>query len=1042
MQGKGLVRFFAIIMILACTYQLLFTWKANQVNNRAKKHAIQSVAESADLTGNALQEAREVAKSSYLDSMTNENVLNLLVKKFTYKQCKENQLNLGLDLQGGMSVVLQVSLKELIVSLSDNSKDKFFLEALELAEDNMTNSTDDYVTLFYNAFKELNPSGELNTIFSSIDLQDRINFSSTDQEVLAVIREESNEAVENTFNRIRTRIDQFGVAQPNVSLDPVKGRIIVELAGVDDPERVRKILESIANLELWETFTTQEIGQYLNEANDAVATYLERTNPSEKEDVISLDDVLEDVEEEVVEEALDVVETIDDKLSLLDEGDSAELNSDDLLGNLDDEDTSEVSGLDDKRFPLYSKLKPNADQNGQWSNSPVVGFAYSRDTAKVNEYLNLPEVKDIFPRNLAFFWSAQPTENDQTVYLLYAMKGSTQDKEPLLDGGDIVDAGDDINAEGEVVVNMRMNKAGSNLWARYTGDNIGKFIAVALDDKVYSAPVIQGKIAGGQTQISGNFTVAEASDLGKILKTGKLPARPIIVEEAIVGPSLGKTNIQKSLRSLVFGFLIVIGFMILYYAGAGIIADIVLLLNLFFIIGVLAQLKATLTLPGMAGIVLTIGMAVDANVIIFERIREELRKGKGLKLAIADGYKYSASAIIDANVTTLLTAIILAWVGMGPVLGFATILIIGILSSLFTAVLVSRLLIEWRTKNNREISFSSPISKDAFSNMNIDFLSFRKIAYGVSLAIILAGAASMFTKGFDLGVDFKGGRDYTIKFDEPVNTSDIKTGLDEVFEGGTIVKTFGASSQVKVTTSYLINQSGKSTDSLVERTLYSGLSEFLPQGTTYESFRSDNVQSSRKVDPTISDDIMKSSVKATLLAFLVIFLYILFRFRKYSYGVGAVVTVIHDSLVLLGIFSIFNKILPFSLEIDQAFIAALLTVIGYSLNDTVVVFDRIREYLILHPKRVMKDVVNSAVNDTLSRTIITSLTTLIVVLILFIFGGEVIRGFSFALLIGILVGTYSSVFVATPIMYDLTNKNQAKNLSRPKSKTKKKAVKA
>lgn len=1020
MQGKGLIRFSAIFLIVVCIYQLLFTFKVNQVEKGAVQYAEKAVKaeDAASLYPNDLKsqtfyndsvgEMRRLVKNRYLDSISTEKVFNLLITQYTYRECKERQLNLGLDLQGGMSVVLQVSLKELLISMSDNNTDKNFLKALDLAEQKQASSTADFITLFYDSYKEVAPGSRLAPIFATRDYKDLIPFASTDQEVLKVIRDEAESAIRRTFNIISSRIDQFGVTQPNLTLEPTRGRIIVELAGVDNPSRVRKLLQATASLEFWETYKVSEIGGYLNDANTAIKEYLElEKNVTEAESVLEPSALTP-----AGETKEDTSKTLLDKISTT--GDSAETD--------EDKEASMEEFMQEN--PLFSILQPNINSNNQYVESPIVGFSRARDTAIINGYLKLSTVKDIFPRELSFKWGAKPFDDENPYFSLYAIKKLINDDRPPLDGSAIVSARQNIDQTGQIIVEMNMNSEGAAIWKKLTGQNVNKHIAVVLDNVVYSAPVVNQEISGGTSQISGGFTIQEAQDLANILKTGKLPARAQIIEENIVGPSLGKESIAAGLRSLVIAFLIVMAFMVLYYSSGGIVSDLVLLLNVLLIFGVLAALGATLTLPGMAGIVLTIGMAVDANVIIFERIREELLKGKVLKTAIADGYKNSYSAIIDGNVTTLITAIILAWVGMGPVLGFATILIIGILSSLFTAVLVSRMLIDTWVEKGKGIKFSTTLSEKLFSGINLDFLGTRKIVYGISGTFIAIAIASMIFKGFQMGVDFKGGRDYQVQMEKAVNTTEIKASLDKVFGGGTVVKTIGSSNKIKVSTAYKIGEKGEQADKAVDSTLFNGLKPFISENITFDVFRSQFIQSSLKVDPTISTDIKRSSIIAVLLSLLAISLYILVRFRKWQFSVGAVASLIHDTLFVLGVFSLFSTILPFSLELDQAFIAAILTVIGYSLNDTVVVFDRIREYIGLHPKKPLKDVVNDAIASTLNRTVMTSFTTLLVVAITFIFGGEVIRGFSFALLIGILVGTYSSIFVASTIMFDLTkNKN-------------------
>lgn len=1059
MQSKGLITVIASLLIVVCAYQLLFTWKVTQVEKKAKTYA-ESLYD-ADQT-----ELIRNAKNLYLDSLSEEKIFNLGFKKFTYAECKKNQLNLGLDLQGGMSVVLQVQLKDFLKGLSGENQNVAFNEALDLAEAEHMKTGADYIDLFIKHLKVVSPEGEnvrLAPIFNTRDNQDEIPFDLSNEETEKIIRTKAAEAITTTYNMISARIDQFGVTQPNIQLEEKRGRIVVELAGVDNPNRVRTLLQSTANLEFWLMYKVAEVGNYIIQAEEIIKDELaieEALNGTAEadEDLAGLEDAEATTIETVTEEANEAV--VDDALAELEGG-----QEDTLLDELDEleGDSSELdlSPEEVKRlYPIRSIFQLSVSSEGQWIDGPAIGYAQIKDTAQINEYLNNPKVQEIIPEQMKFRWGYKHIDGAKTLIYLYAIKTQRGSDDPILDGSVVKNAKKDIDQTGMNVVSMDMNNEGSKIWCDVTGDNVGNHIGIVVDNGVVSAPVINGKICGGSTQISGAFRIEEAQDLANMLEIGKLPARAEIVEEEIVGPTLGKDNIRNGLLSLAAGLLIVVGFMILYYAGAGVVSVIVLMLNLFLIIGVLASLGATLTLPGIAGLVLTIGMAVDANVIIYERIREEIDKGKGLRQAIADGYKYSTSAILDANVTTLLTAFILFSVGKGPVKGFAAILIIGIFSSLFTAVLVARVMIESYLGKHKDktIGFSTALSNNRFKNINIDFLGMRKTAYILSGLLTLAGIASIAITGFDFGVDFKGGREYKVEFAESVSTSAIKDALDDAayFDGGTIVKAFGSDKKIKVTTSYKINEPGEDVDNEVEEKLFHGLQPYLgeipdsiPDEQAFAYFKDNNLLSSTEINPLISVDFKKSAVWATLLSIGVIFLYILLRFSslnrggriKWEYAVGAVATIVHDVAVVLGIFSLLKGILPFSLEIDQAFIAALLTVIGYSLNDTVVVFDRIREYLGLHPKKDKAEVINHAVNDTLSRTLITSLTTLFVVAILFIFGGSVIQGFAFALLIGIIVGTYSSVFVATPIMYEMSKNSDVKVVPVKTSRSDKKGSK-
>lgn len=1055
MQSKGLITAIASILIVVCAYQLLFTWKVNQVENKAVAYA------ESKYDASQTEDIR-VAKNMFLDSVSNENVMNLGFKKYTYAQCKKNQLNLGLDLQGGMSVVLQVQVKQFLQSLSGNNKNEAFNTALEKAEAEHKQTGADFISLFVKNLKAESPEGNnvrLAPFFNTRDNQDEMNFDDSNEDVEKFLRKKVDNAVNTTYNLISARIDKFGVTQPNIQLDARRGRIIVELAGVDNPARVRDLLVSTANLELWNMYRAAEVGNLLAQADLVLREELALEEALKAEEAGEVEEVVEEVQEEIIENVdgaiEEVAEEVDGEISLDGESTDEEIEGDSSFLDLSDEERK-------AQFPLTSMFSFNVDNNRQYRDAPEIGFVQVTDTAEFNQRLNSEKVLEILPEQLQFKWAYKgfKDDNGRNWIALYAVQTGRGDDEPILDGSVIKDARKDIDQTGKNVVNMNMNNEGSRIWCDVTTEREGDFIGIVVDEEVVSAPRINGKICGGNTQIMGDFTIEEAQDLASMLEIGSLPANAEIVEEEIVGPTLGKKNIRNGLMSLLAGLLIVVGFMMLYYAGAGVIAVIVLLLNLFLIIGVLASFGATLTLPGIAGLVLTIGMAVDANVIIYERIREELDKGKGLRLAIKDGYKYSISAILDANITTLLTAFILSSVGKGPIKGFAVILIIGILSSLFTAVLVARVMIESYLGNdkNKTIGFSTPLSKGRFKDLKFDFLGNRKKAYMVSGFLVLLGLASIFARGFDFGVDFKGGREYVVEFDNAVSTSEIKDILDSenYFINGTIVKTFGTSNKIKVTTDYKIDEGGVETDAAVERILFSGLQNYLPaaaQGDTdaaFAAFKDGNLLSSTKINPIISVDFKKSAIWATVLSILGIFLYILIRFSainksgrvKWEYAVGAVVTIAHDVLVVLGIFSLLKGILPFSLEIDQPFIAALLTVIGYSLNDTVVVFDRIREYIGLHPKKDKAEVINSAVNDTLSRTLITSITTLFVVGILFVFGGSVIKGFAFALLIGIIVGTYSSVFVATPVMYEIGKDKDIKPVTTKSKKGKAKSKKA
>ncbi len=1026
MQGKGVVKFFAIALVIVCLYQLSFTWIVSNIEKDANQYAT-NIAENSGLTDqDEINNLLKTKEQEYLDSINTEVVYDLFIKQYTYRECKELQLNLGLDLQGGMSVTLQVSLEDMVKSMANDSKDPTFNKALALASKRQTNSQDNFVTLFGTAINEVDPDFQLASVFASLENKDVIDYNSTNEEVLAVIRKESDDAVKRTFNILRTRIDKFGVTQPNISLQASTGRISVELPGVKDPARVRKLLQATAKLEFWETFDNREVLDYLTQANKKLG---EKESLSDTTGTnLSISDSSTTTEEDPISNLLgEAEETIDSTLEAVEDTASSILG--DLIGESDDSTEAETFSAEDfaKENPLFSILSPvgrNTEQGFFPQEGPAVGYTLGKDRKKVDEYLEMDIVKSIFPRNIKFLWGAKPINEENDVYMLYAIKTRTNDDRAPLEGDVITDARQDFDPSRSVEVSMNMNTEGARIWKRLTGDNVGKSIAIVLDDLVYSAPNVNSEISGGRSSISGSFEINEAKDLATILKAGKLPAPARIVEEDVVGPSLGQESIDAGLNSLIGGLALVLLFMIVYYGGGGIVANVALVFNLFFIIGILSSLGATLTLPGIAGIVLTIGMSVDANVLIFERIKEELFRGKGLRLAIVDGYKNSYTSIIDANLTTLLTGIILAFFGSGPILGFATVLIIGILSSLFTAIMITRLLVDIYIGKDKAISFANKVTEKTFRNLNLNIINKRKIGYVISSILIIAGIASIITKGFELGVDFKGGRTYVVRFDEAVNTSSVREALYDSFGEFPIVKTFGNENQVKINTAYMIEDKSTETDSIIEHKLYEGLSLFFDEDVSFENFIENYKMSSQKVGPTIADDIKTGAVWATIFALIGIFIYLLIRFKKWQYGLGAIFALFHDVMIVLGLFSILSGILPFSLEIDQAFIAAILTVIGYSINDTVVVFDRIREYLGLHPTTEKKEVFNQAINSTLSRTMITSLTTLLVVIILFLFGGEVIRGFSFALLIGILAGTYSSVFIAAPTVVDLDGKEK------------------
>lgn len=1015
MQNKGAIKFLAVMFALVSLYQLSFTWKTVKVEKQAKEYA----------DGDLLKQ------NLYLDSISTEPVYNFFwIKKFTYRDCKERELNLGLDLKGGMNVILEVSVVDVIRSMSNYSADTTLNRALELAKTRQKGEGQtNFVNLFGEEFQKIDPNAKLAAIFNTIELKDKINFNSTNQEVLNVLRTETEAAISNSFNILRTRIDRFGVTQPTIQRLGNSGRILIELPGIKDPERVRKLLQGTANLEFWETYENAEVQEYLYAANAKIKELNEvKEALTQKEDANVLAPKEEIQKEEQVKEVSDT-----SSLSLIDK-----LESDTTAT-----DTSAVNTNLSKDYPLFAVLQPRFSNDNRPLPGASIGISHFKDTSKVNEYLNIPQVKALFPRNMRLLWTVKAIDKEENYFELVAIKVTSRDGRPALEGDVITGAKKEYSqATGRSEISMSMNTEGAKVWARLTRDNIERCIAIVLDNYVYSYPRVNQEIKGGRSSITGDFTVAEAEDLANILKSGKMPAPAHIEQETIVGPSLGREAISKGLISFVVAFAVVLLYMLFYYSKAGWVANLALIVNVFFIMGVLASLGAVLTLPGIAGIVLTIGMSVDANVLIFERIREELASGKGIKFAIKDGYQNAYSAIIDSNLTTILTGIILAYFGKGPIHGFAVTLIIGILSSLFSAIFITRLVFEASLRKNRVMKFSTKLTENAFKNVNIDFINGRKISYVISSILVIISIGSLVTRGLNQSVDFTGGRTYVVRFDQKVSTSDIQASLFNSFGTTPEVKTYGADNQVKITTKYMIDVATPSeedialssdylttkqpdVDDIIEVKMYLALKEkFLSENTTFKDFITLNRMSSEKVGPTIAGDIKKSAIYAIVFALLVIFLYILIRFRNWRFGLGAVVALMHDILIILGIYSLTYSFMPFSMSVDQSFIAAILTVVGYSINDTVIVFDRVREYLTQFQKRTRKEILNSALNSTLSRTFSTSFSTFVTLLTIFIFGGEVIRGFIFAMLVGVVVGTYSSLFIASPVVYDSVRADQ------------------
>lgn len=1006
MQSKGAIKLFAIVLALVCLYQLSFTLVTRGVEADARDYANND----------------PIKEKEYLDSIGPKGVYNIGVKDYTYRECKEREINLGLDLKGGMNVTLEVSVMDLVRSMAgQNSEDPTFKKAIERASELQRNSNKDFVTLFGQAFTEIDPNASLAAVFANIENQDKIKFNSTNEQVLKVLKGESDAAISRSFNILRTRIDKFGVSQPNIQ-QLGSGRILVELPGVKEPDRVRKLLQGTAKLEFWETYTFGEVAPGLVAVNTMLA------NESKKDSLLgSLTSVIDSsttASTTSIDTTLASTTAKDTtKVSLVDKMGKDSTASKDTAGGKTFEEFARENPLFAVLFPSDGQVRTQEEKN-IIDKQCVIGYSLIKDTAKVNRILERDDVKAALPKNLRLLWTVKPRSAETQSLELIGIKSAGRDGKAPLDGAAISDARQDFgqfNSKPEI--SMRMNPDGAKVWKRLTGENVGKSIAIVLDDYVYSFPNVQGEIAGGSSSITGNFEINEAKDLANILKAGKLPAPARIVEEAVVGPSLGAEAIQNGLLSFLVALCIVFFFMAFYYSKAGIVADITLVVNMFFIMGVLASLGAVLTLPGIAGIVLIIALSVDANILIFERIREELRLGKGLRLAISDGYKHAFSSIIDSNVTTLLLGIILYSFGSGPVQGFATTLIIGILCSLFSAIFISRLMFEYLLDKNKEIPFWTNATKDPYKNINLPFVENRKKYYIISGIVIAAGIVSIGLKGFNFGVDFDGGRTFVVQFDNATSTQTIRESLAVPFGEAPDVKTFGTDNRYKITTDYLIEENTAEAQAAVTKALYEGVKGQFA-GIDQAKFQETKIINSQKVGPTVADDIKSSAFFAIIFGCALMFLYILVRFKKWQYGLGATVALLHDVLLILSIFSIFNGILPFTLEINQDFIAALLTVMGYSMTDTVVVFDRIREYLGIHPNTDKKVVINNALNSTLSRTMNTSLATFFVLLAIFIFGGDVIRGFIFALLIGILVGTYSSLCIASPIVIDFDKKEK------------------
>ena len=1001
MQNKGAIIILAIALGLVSIYQLSFTGATYKVKIDARKYA------KGDL----------VKELAYLDSISTlpKEKWNYLGN--TFKECQKKELNLGLDLKGGMNVILEVSVEDILRAISNYNPDKTFNDAIALAKQRQTQSQSDFLTLFGKAFQEIDPNARLASVFGTVEMKEKINFNTTNEEVLKVLDAEVSTAITNAFNILRTRIDRFGVTQPNITQLSTKGRILIELPGVKDPKRVRELLQGTANLEFWETYENSEVINYLSAANN----------------------LLKEIQVNTQKATADSIKQITKTAKLVTPKDTT--GKEESLLDIIQKDTTKVAESKNieqftQQNPLFGLLRPNVNQQGQPAPSSMIGLASFRDTGKVNSYLKMNQIKAIFPRDLKFAWSQLPYDGDasKTLYELHAIKVTTRDGRPPLDGSVITSARPSSGVvTSQIKVDMSMNAEGAKTWARLTRENINRCIAIVLDGYVRSFPRVSVEITGGNSEITGTFTLEQAQDLANVLMSGKLPAPARLISDTVVGPTLGKEAIHSGFISFVIAFVLVLGFMIFYYSrSAGTIADIALFANIFLLFGVLASLNAALTLPGIAGIVLTMGMAVDANVLIYERIREELRHGKGIKLAIADGYKMAYSAIIDSNVTTILTGIVLYIFGTGPIKGFATTLVIGILTSMFTSIFITRIIYEALLKRNANLTFSIKITANVFKHTNIDFIGMRKYFYVGSSVILLAGIGSLIYRGLNPGIDFTGGRTYVVRFDKPVVTEEIAKNLTVTFGELPQVVIFGNENQVKITTKYKINETG--VDDEVETKLYDGLKAMVPGNPTKEEFLSTYRKSSETVGPVVAADIKINAFYAVGVSLIMMFLYIFMRFRHWQYGFGAVMSLFHDVLLVIGVYSILWGFMPFSMEIDQAFIAAILTVIGFSINDTVIVFDRLREYLPMYRKRPVKEVLNMAINSTLSRTINTTLTVMLTIFAMFFFGGAVIRGFMFALMVGIGTGVYSSVFVATALMYDTSPKGNIEEESKAKIK--------
>ncbi len=1007
MQNKGFVKVFAVLLTLVCLFYLSFTMVTNRYYKRAEVYA----------GGDPKLE------SHYLDSLSTEKVW----LGYTLKKCRSMELNLGLDLKGGMNVIMEISVSDVLKSLSGNSTDPKFNQALENAKVRQATSQKDFISLFAEEYHKLDPGARLSAVFGTFDMKDKINSQSTDDQVITVLRAELKSAIDNSFNVLRTRIDRFGVVAPNIQKLETDGRISIELPGIKEPARVRTLLQGSANLEFWETYQESELHQALLTANNIIRDMNNSGAENKAPEVPAPADSLAAVATDSVGNAVAAADTVGKALSA----------EEALLANLDKDekaetDTSLTQSQDayKKEYPLFAMLNMNPQQPVQ---GPVVGVVEKRDMDKVDQYLALKQVKDLFPR-VKFCWMVKAKDTKEQYFELVALKVTSRDGKAPLEGDVVVDARDDFGQHGTSEVSMSMNAEGAKQWARLTKENIGRSIAIVLDNQVYSAPTVNSEITGGRSSISGNFTPEEAKDLANVLKSGKMSAPARIVQEDVVGPSLGQEAISKGFISFLVALLALMLYLIVVYGfKPGMIANCALLLNLFFTLGILASFQAVLTLSGIAGLVLALAVAVDANVLIFERIKEELRGGKTIKKAVEEGYKKAFSAIIDSNLTSILTGFILFYFGSGPIRGFATTLIIGIFTSFFTAVFLTRLTFEMFMNKGKllDLTFTTNLTKNFLVNPTINFFKNLKMIYTVTIVITLICLAFLGFRGLNQGIDFTGGRNYIVHFDQPVNTAEIQDILDPLFpEHVPTVITIG--DNVRISTNYKIADNSEGVDDEITQKLYEGLKPMLKDGVTYEQFTENNIKSSQKVGPSVADDIKQGAFWAVILAVLGIGLYILIRFRDLSYSVGTIVSLIQDAIFILGMYAIFWGILPFSLEVDQTFIAAILTALGYSVNDKVVIFDRVREYSKLYPKQDKYEMFNQALNSTLDRTFNTCFSTFVVLIIIFLFAGDAIRSFSFAMIIGVVMGTLSSLFVAAPVAYEIQAHRQRKQLKEQK----------